>query len=399
MGINSPVDPIILQNSDGILAYPGYLAPTYGLNFLQGYLDNSLTFTRASPTASYYNSLGLIAQAGANVPRFDYNPITLSLNGLLIEQVSTNLVTYSSAMGASPWVNNGIATTFTPNAGIAPDGSTAAALIAPQGMYGGTNLFVEVTNGATYTFTAWVKWVSGNTTLYVSAFNGTSTIANSFIATTAWQRVSVTFTTTNTTITVTIQDRLASGWGSFLVWGAQLENLPFFTSYIPTVASPVTRAVDTLVNTNITSWLNATNGAFQTEALVPYSIPSHRAYTAGLSDGSGNNLIADFLETNGIPTGGNVISGTVNLSGQTLAAVSSGVIFKSAVSYKAGSNAFSAYGQNDTAGTFGASGVPTVSRLIIGDNAVATRNINGWIRRFNYWNYPLTAEQLRVVTT
>lgn len=50
----------------------------------------------------------------------------------------------------------------------------------------------------------------------------------------------------------------------FLVWGAQLEESPFPTSYIPTAASTATRAADVAVITgaNFYSWYNQSQGTF-----------------------------------------------------------------------------------------------------------------------------------------
>ena len=63
---------------------------TLDLTFMQpGTLDPRITFTRAS-TATYFNSAGVMQTAAANAPRWDYNPTTHVLNGLLIEEERTN---------------------------------------------------------------------------------------------------------------------------------------------------------------------------------------------------------------------------------------------------------------------------------------------------------------------
>ncbi len=61
--------------------------PTLELDFANvNALDPRITFTRANPIATVTNSLGLIQTVGANVPRFDYDPVTLAAKGLLIEE-------------------------------------------------------------------------------------------------------------------------------------------------------------------------------------------------------------------------------------------------------------------------------------------------------------------------
>ena len=69
-------------------------------------LDSRFTFTRSSTTATFVNSSGLIATAGTDVPRFDYNPTTLAPLGLLIEGTATNLAYRSNTLnstGTSEW--------------------------------------------------------------------------------------------------------------------------------------------------------------------------------------------------------------------------------------------------------------------------------------------------------
>lgn len=80
---------------EGIPAPPG---ATLDLSFLtSGALDPRITFTRAS-TATYFNSAGVMQTAAANAPRWDYNPGTLALQGLLIEEARTNVLLNSAVL-------------------------------------------------------------------------------------------------------------------------------------------------------------------------------------------------------------------------------------------------------------------------------------------------------------
>ena len=56
-----------------------------------GVLDPRITFTRAS-SATRVNEQGLIEVVADDVPRVDYNPSTLAVKGLLIEEARTNTV-------------------------------------------------------------------------------------------------------------------------------------------------------------------------------------------------------------------------------------------------------------------------------------------------------------------
>jgi hypothetical protein len=53
------------------------------LNFLSGALDSRITLARAGATATYFNSAGTLQVASANAPRFDYDPVSLQIRGLL----------------------------------------------------------------------------------------------------------------------------------------------------------------------------------------------------------------------------------------------------------------------------------------------------------------------------
>ena len=71
------------------------ITPSFALNFTTGVLDSRVTLTRALNTATRVNSSGVIETVNANLPRFDYDPVTLVPKGLLIEEQRTNLGVYS----------------------------------------------------------------------------------------------------------------------------------------------------------------------------------------------------------------------------------------------------------------------------------------------------------------
>lgn len=80
-------------------------APSLILNFMSGTLDPRIAFLRAS-SATYYDSAGLVKIAGNNVARFDYNPETLALRGLLIEETRTNLLNWSQTFATAGGTQN-----------------------------------------------------------------------------------------------------------------------------------------------------------------------------------------------------------------------------------------------------------------------------------------------------
>lgn len=100
------------------------ISPSLLLDFANSRtVDPRITFARAS-TATRVNSMGLIEQVAAGVPRIDYDPITLACKGLLIEESRTNLLTYSEQFDNAAWTKT--RSSITANVATAPDGTTTA---------------------------------------------------------------------------------------------------------------------------------------------------------------------------------------------------------------------------------------------------------------------------------
>lgn len=306
------------------------MALNLALDFINGSntLDPRITFTR-STTATFTNSTGLIATAAINTPRFDYDPITLTPKGLLIEEQRTNLLTYSEQFDNPAWSatsNMGI----TANSTTAPDGTTTADTLveaAATGVfYRGTN--VAVTSGVTYTYSVYVKasaqsWVqltsqspAGGANVWANfdltgngAVGNKGTLAVNPTITNVgygWYRCSVTGTATATTaaggLVVWLTNNTnsatrgpsytsAGGTQAVYVWGAQVEAGAFVTSYIPTVAAQVSRNADvaTITGSNFTSFWNATQGGATVQALPSTVSGTHPLVQ--YDDGTSNEII------------------------------------------------------------------------------------------------------------
>ncbi len=80
--------------------------PKLALDFTTASLDSRVTFTRttgASNPATYVSSTGYITSATNNQPRFDYDPITLTCKGLLIEESRANIFIESETLLTAAW--------------------------------------------------------------------------------------------------------------------------------------------------------------------------------------------------------------------------------------------------------------------------------------------------------
>jgi hypothetical protein len=226
--------------------------------------DGQLTFSRAS-TATRVNASGLIESVASGVPRLDYTNSTCPK--LLLEPQRTNLIPSSEDMTAGSIQKlasgTGTAPAVTANQGTAPNGTTTADLVVFDIAAGTTGSDVSrlfYTNGS----------VPINASVYVKSSNGSS-VYNMFfrcgnstkqiIVTGQWQRFDVTEPSSGANWQLGLQgDYDNSQSASVLVWGAQLEQGAYATSYIPTTTAAVTRLQDVASKTGISSLIGQTEG-------------------------------------------------------------------------------------------------------------------------------------------
>lgn len=69
-------------------------------------ISDLITLTRASE-AWFFNSAGLLEKAAVDVPRFEYDPVTQTIKGLLIEEQRTNSLLHNRDLSESVWTKNG----------------------------------------------------------------------------------------------------------------------------------------------------------------------------------------------------------------------------------------------------------------------------------------------------
>jgi hypothetical protein len=222
--------------------------------------------------ATRVNASGLIETVGNNVPRLDYPPLG-GCPSILVEPQRTNLVFPSD-----------VATTQT---------RTVTAVAHTLSFYG--------------TGTVVLSGVA------IATLSGTG----------ANNRVTLTFTPTAGSLILTVT-------GSVLDW--QLEVGANATSYIPTVASTVTRNADLISKTGISDLIGQTEGTLFADININnLSIPTRQIFNIGSS-------IANFVGLNFLDT--NVIRVTIRANFGTLNRVSTTALtigrYKLAVTYKAG---------------------------------------------------------------
>lgn len=283
------------------------LVSSLELNFLQGSLDARVTFARADATtcATYFDATGKLATAAANVPRFDYDPVTLLPRGLLIEESRQNLLLQSRDMTQAVWSLTG-STTAAQNAvgldGVANSCSTVTASAATHAR----GQVISVTASTSYVFSFYAKRGT-MTDMKYSVYNVTGAAdiipATSYYSQTnssTFSRITVAFTTPVGCTSVNVYLLRDSGvTGTAIFDCAQLEVGAFATSIIPTTTTTLTRAADSasMTGTNFSSWFNASAGTFVVEATADTGAFSVTKHAFQLNNGgiSSNQLGVSYI--------------------------------------------------------------------------------------------------------
>ena len=395
--------------------------PRLALDFTTASLDPRVTFTRTGNTATVTNSSGNIVGINANLPRFDYDPITLTCKGLLIEEARTNALTYSEQFDNPAWGKSEV--TVTANSVVSPSGTLSADTLQNNTNTGSHGIFTSIVFATGSTMTVYAKagttnFVGITNTSNFAAYSGatfnlsTGAVGVSAACTASmtpvgngWYRCVVANTTTyaGSFFVVSVLESNQAPWLGYAgtnkniyIWGAQLEIGPFGTSYIPTVASTVTRNADvaTMTGTNFSSWYNASEGTFQSSVRMTGYSTSYNDYATffSVNDGSASNQ--QYININGGPVNVAFIGTGGSAIGQTVANITTNPV-TGVGSYKVNNFAFAANATStatDTSGT-----VPTVDRLYFGNDGTNIRltRMNGCLVKFNYWPQRLTNAEVQ----
>jgi hypothetical protein len=312
-----------------------------------GTLDSRVTFTR-STSATYTNSSGVLTNSAVNSPRFDYNPVTLALLGLLIEEQRTNVLLNS--------------------------------------LLDGTNLSTQtvVTGAVPYTLSFY-----GTGTIVLTGTN----ISNQVGIGAYPSRKTFTFTPGSGLLTLTVTGT---------VQYAQLESGSFATSFIPTAGSQVTRTIDNAVmtGTNFSNWYNPAQGTLYEEitlnstATFPrmpnfYNSASQNANNIDIWYGSGANLSSAATR----------VGGTSYPASNIYVAFTPPATGKFGFSFASGQGYFSVNGSSPT--SVSPLTIPTVDTFALsgGTNTYFYSGGSIYLKKVSYYSTALTSDQLQALTT
>lgn len=360
-------------------------------------------------------------------PRFDYDPVTLAPKGLLIEEQRTNLVLRSEEFDNAAWIAVAVAGVGA-NTAVAPSGSTTADTVIPNTANATHYVYqtINLTSGTSYTMTVYAKPAGYNrfmirestTAGYFAAFDVASgTVVNTSGATgtisavgNGWYRCSMTMTAPATVATVmsiigmnntgtTYADAtfIGNGTSGLFLWGAQLEAGAFATSYIPTVASQVTRAADnaSMIGNNFARWYNVNAGSLFTQfQLLSGNVTSSNTNIAAFEGAGGLNMT---LHRDG---GSQAWRYRTNLANLNVTGVSDTASNKTVFAYATSDYPFVVAGGTVQLNT-GVGAPPVTTSFVIGggSNYALARQINGTIARIAYYNRRLSNTELRGITS
>lgn len=315
--------------------------PTFTADFTSGTPVAGLTFTRAS-SATYFDSTGTLQTAGTNVPRYDYDPTTLLLRGLLLEDSRTNFLLNS----------------------LTPVTQTTGSL-------------------ALNTYTLWIVGTGSATVAANTA------VGSGFGVATAGSPVTFIITTAGT-VDVTV----AGSPTRF-----QLENNSIPSSFIITGGATATRATD---NASLLSqtWYNISEGTiFVDTMLMGNATTTQKAFAMTNAAGSENDLLASNYST--VNTNFSVRSGGAAVASFMLAGMPMGfIVNKQAIAYKV--NDFAGVQNGVVVGTDVSGAVPAVmlDSVALGKRTVASNSqyLNGWFRKISFYNIRLRNTVMQSLT-
>ena len=228
---------------------------------------------------SYKGRNGLIQYAATEEPRIDFT--NYSKGALLLEPQRTNLKTNSEAV--NNWTQSNISTST--NQTTAPDGTNNADKIIENSGSGSHKVYegVSTTSGQVYTWSVFLKSdTRSKVRLNIFGAYAEFDVTNQTLLTQSgitsykiedygngWGRFSIT-ETANASSTLTYVYLLndsgsvsytGDGSSGLFVWGGQLEQGSYSTSYTPTADSTATRIADLTENDSIPGDLiNSTEG-------------------------------------------------------------------------------------------------------------------------------------------
>ena len=264
-------------------------------------LNGDVSVTR-STTASRVNRSGIVRTAAIDISREE-------AKGRLIEDASTNLALHSEDFDNVAWTKS--TSTVASNTIASPDGATTGDTITfNSGGYSSIFMALTVVSGKTHATSIFAK--AGNQNFLSLEFRGSSSTPDAVfdlstgsvvsgsgeikLIGNGWYRCSISIISVDSSEIIIIGRGSSGSVGDTVnIWGAQLEDLSFASSYIHTTTVAVTRDEDDITflpEDNISSVAGTI--FFKVDFLGETGVDHH---TISISDGTTNNRMQIIRQT------------------------------------------------------------------------------------------------------
>jgi len=376
------------------------------------------------PTTTTAVSVGPVS----NLPRLDY-PInedgSVGCPSLLLEPQRTNLVTFSEQFDNAGWTKT--FASIAANNAASPDGYTNADKLIPNTTLDvhQASQVIALADSTSYAFSCFAK-ADGynflrlapttkagvtNSTFFNLSTGAVGTVGVGHTASivnygNGWYRCSIVYnsatgaSSTNHRVAVTAEDNQISfagnGTSGILIYGAQLEAAAYATSYIPTLATSVTRVADAAFKSSISSLIGQTAGTIYAEFTAFGGFTTVRN-VINLNSGGSANFVAAFYLNDIFYARLRVNSGS--LIDVTKSGLAEGT-HKFAIAYAA--NDLTMYidgvivGQNTAASVSFSS---PLNEVAIGENTTGAEQLGGTVSEALVFKTRLTNQQLQELTS
>lgn len=362
-------------------------------------------------TAAYYG------------PRFDYDPVTLAPNGLLIEEQRTNRILNSEDFTGAAWAATVTGTSTRVNGNTSSLGFMTGVITATSAAGGLRQQLTGLTSSQVYTISFYMQSTSTSVTFSLengAAAYGIACFMN-FNPSTGVIGTITGFTSVTSTpyrngylyrmilppaggqLIANLEWRIPNNGDQITIGRPQFEAGSFATSYIPTAASTVTRSAEdvSITGNSFSSMYNNTEGTLYSEA------------SCGIGS-SDIQLIATIRDVNnfnyiyiGARNGTNIYRAlTVRANRVEQVAIQPGAVafgrVKVAAAFKSGDYAGVFNGGTvltTSQGNGGGAMVVGVDRLLIGSLGLGANYWNGNIRALRYYPIRLPNDTLQALTT
>jgi len=380
--------------------------------------------------ATRINSQGLIETVASGVSRLNYPLIDGVVNGCpshLLEPQRLQKIQYSEAFDNAYWSKSN---TNVVSGQLSPKGDTSAFKLLNSAVTSTHYLKKEpisVASGVDYTFSILAKkgendfitvmlqgtgWLGSSKQVSFNLANGTFDYADtgltykSTLLSSGFYRIEVTNETASTSVNLRVytsatvnntSSYLGDGSSGVYIWGAQLEQGSYATSYIPNygTSAGITRVAETANGAGNASTFNSSEGVLMVEISALADELTSR--TISVNSGSSNRVFVQFRASGTEVLSGVVVGGSVQ--GSTMPfSISQTSNIKLAIKYKLNDFSFWVNGFEVGTSTGNVFTGGTLNDLSF-DSGDGAEDFYGNVKQIQYFDSALNDSELETLTS